>query len=131
MSLEMQVAELADDVEKLKRRIYKKDEIQHLVWNDLQEELLSLVRKDHLKLEEVREEVTGLKAMVRTEVTGLHRRIDDLEGRVGAVEVEVKELRSEVSGVRSEVSDLREDVKSLHDRFDSFEQLLKQLVNDK
>ncbi|WP_263082154.1 hypothetical protein [Endozoicomonas sp. Mp262] len=138
MSLEIEVADLRNDVEKLKRQRDQGEEIKHQIWNNMQEDIHRLCRDNYEQLaafrtearhefdenrrrfekseafqEEVKQRLDKSEAF--QEETG--QRFDRLEDRMDQkfeqTDQRLGRLEADVSTLKTDVSDMKSDISEI------------------
>ena len=114
LSIESRVENLESEVFQLRKVMHKKDENQHAIWNDLQEELLELTRRNTTAIETLRSDVSELKTDVselKTDVSELKTDVSELKTDVSELKTDVSELKTDVSELKTDVSELKSDIR--------------------
>ncbi|MGI9276406.1 MAG: hypothetical protein ACR2PT_16375 [Endozoicomonas sp.] len=109
LSIESRVENLESEVFQLRKVMHKKDENQHAVWNNLQEDLLELSHLNTAAIEFLQSDVSKLKA----DVSGLKADVSELKTDVSVLKTDVSVLKADMSELKADVSELKSDMRSI------------------
>ena len=90
VSTEQRLCKLEAEVDVIKKNMLHRDEVREKVWNDLQEDLLHLVREDHEYIKRVDERTQRLESKFEV----MQGDIGDLKSRMTRMESYMTEIKT-------------------------------------
>ena len=87
---EQRLCQLEAEVNVIKKNMLHRDEVREKVWNDLQEDLLHLVREDHEYIKRVDERTQRLECKFEV----MQADLDCLSSRVTRMESDISEIKT-------------------------------------
>lgn len=124
MSLECRVEKLEADLFQLRKMVHKKEDNQHQVWNDMQEEVLKLCQTNAERLTALESRASGIELrLVRVETD-----INEVKERVARLETDVSEVKQRIVRLEADVAEVKDRVESLETKVDTAVGLLQQVL---
>ena len=112
MSLEMRVEKLESEMLQVRKMLHQKDDNQHQIWNDLQQELLSLSRQNSERLDRMEARQDRMEARQDR----MEARIDKVESHLDRIDSRLNRIESDVATLTSDMSDVKGMLQTLLDR---------------
>lgn len=119
MSVEARIEQLEADVFKLRKILHKKNDNQHMVWNDLQDQIREKLDEHHRLLQSLSVDTAELKAKLeqqRSYLITLDFDIKEMKAKQDGFEKRLERLESGMTDVKSDITSLKEMVQTLLDR---------------